>query len=48
MSEPRRIRAIGKQHPEPDLRALARAVIKLARLLESDEEGDTADQEGDT
>ena len=34
MSEPRRIRVVGKQHPEPDLKALARAVIELAKILD--------------
>lgn len=47
MSEPRRIRVIGKQRKEPDLKALARAVIELARLLdkESDTKPDTTRQE---
>ncbi|WKZ83228.1 MAG: hypothetical protein QY307_03000 [Acidimicrobiia bacterium] len=39
MSEPRRIRVIGQQRKEPDLKALARAVIELARLLDQ-ESGD--------
>lgn len=42
MSEPRRIRVIGKPHPKPDLTALARAVIELARLLD---EGSNAGEE---
>ena len=36
MSEERRIRVIGKQRKEPDLKALARAVIELARLLDQE------------
>ena len=36
MSEPRRIRVIGKQRKEPDLKALARAVIELARMLDKE------------
>ena len=39
MPEPRRIRVVGKQHPEPDLKALARAVIELARLLDHPKDG---------
>ena len=35
MSEKRRIRVVGKQHPQPDLKALAKAVIELARLLDT-------------
>ena len=38
MSEPRQIRIIGKQRSEPDLKALARAVIELARLLDSSQD----------
>ena len=36
MSEPRRIRVIGRQRKEPDLQALARAVIELAKLLKQE------------
>lgn len=46
MSEQRRIRVIGKQRKEPDLKALARAVIELARILdrESDDKPDTKEE----
>lgn len=47
MSEPRRIRVIGKQRKEPDLKALARAVIELARLLDADPEPEADTAEGD-
>ena len=47
MSEPRRIRVIGQQHKEPDLKALARAVIELARLLDQ-EAGEKPDTNGET
>ncbi len=39
MSAPRRIRVIGKQRKEPDLKALARAVIELARTLDEKPDG---------
>ncbi len=47
MSAQRRIRVIGKQRKEPDLEALARAVIELARTLdkEPDREADKTDEE---
>jgi len=49
VSEERRIRVIGKQRKEPDLKALARAVIELARILdqESGEEPDTEEAAGE-
>jgi hypothetical protein len=43
MTEPRRIRVVGQRRAEPDLKALARAVIELAKLLhtETDEPAPT-------
>ncbi len=46
MSEQRRIRVIGKPRKEPDLKALARAIIELARMLdkEPNEKPDTVSE----
>ena len=38
MSQKRRIRVIGKPRKDPDLKALARAVIELALMLEKPED----------
>ncbi len=47
MSAQRRIRVIGKQRKEPDLKALAKAVIELARTLDEKPDGasDPVDEE---
>jgi hypothetical protein len=47
VSEPRRIRVIGQQRKQPDLKALARAVIELARLLD-EQPGEGSGTNGET
>lgn len=47
MAEPRRIRVVGQRRAEPDLKALARAVIELAQLLHTDSDEPAPTQQKD-